>query len=394
MQLVNIIKPTHRCNLACKYCYNEDIRNPIMSLDTLEKSIYGTFDYFKRMNCFSQVHFIWHGGEPMLAGIDFYQKVIEFQKIFSKGISYINAIQTNGTLINNRWCEFFKKEGFFVSVSIDGPGICNDINRVYKNGKGSFDKILKGIKTLKNNGLEVGCALVISKSNKDYVEDIYYFMVKNNLPFNVIPLNKSGSAIANYEDIGISPNEYYEAWSKLYDKWFNATSDEYIYVSDFVRKTQAIIVGRAADCIGMAQCGNTNFSIDPVGDVYPCASLSSHTNLRYGNINRESLYHLMLSDVAKSYRTRESFYTCKSCKWIHVCHGGCPARTYKFHGNNLNMKDYYCDGLFKMYEHISKRLREKGIEPGSPYLDHMSDGLIGTNAYLKYKSNQIDVVYV
>ncbi|PHM73224.1 radical SAM protein [Xenorhabdus kozodoii] len=112
MQLVNIIKPTHRCNLACKYCYNEDIRHPVMTLEFLEKTIKDTFDYANDKKVFTYVHFIWHGGEPMLPGISFYENVVAFQEKYSNGIRYLNALQTNGTLITQRLCDFIKKINF------------------------------------------------------------------------------------------------------------------------------------------------------------------------------------------------------------------------------------------------------------------------------------------
>ncbi|MDE9484393.1 dynobactin maturation radical SAM/SPASM protein DynA, partial [Xenorhabdus bovienii] len=295
MQLVNITKPTHRCNLACKYCYNEDIRHPVMTLETLEKTIKDTFDYANDKKVFTYVHFIWHGGEPMLPGINFYENVVDFQEKYSNGIKYLNALQTNGTLITQRWCDFIKKNKFFMSISIDGPKDLNDKNRVTHKDTGSFNKIIEGINKLRKNDINVGCALVMSKTNMNHTDEIYDFMFENKLPFNVIPLNKSGNAVDNYQDLGLGPDEYYLPWSKLYDKWFYAEPENYIFVSDFVRKTQAILAGRAADCIGMAQCGNTSFSVDPVGDLYPCASLSAQPGMKYGNLQNNSILELMNS---------------------------------------------------------------------------------------------------
>ncbi len=382
MLFVNVIKPTHRCNLACKYCYNEDVRKPIMTLDILEKTILETFSYTKKVKEFTSIDFIWHGGEPMLAGLDFYKKVIELQNKYSGDMHYTNILQTNGTLINNKWADFLLNNKFLVSISIDGPKLYHDKNRIDKKGNGSFDRVIASIKKLHNIGLICGSALVISKANKDYVEEIYDFMVENHIPFNIIPLNKSGNAINEYNELGLMPDEYAEPWIKLYNLWFDAKKDKYIYIADFINKTKSILLGRAADCEGLSQCGNANCSTDPLGDIYPCASLSGISSLIYGNLNQQSLDKIMHSPVARKFRTRQPTYSCTHCKWQYICHGGCQARSYKFFNNDQEHKDYYCPSLYKMYEHVEKKLATKGIVAGSPFPEHMKDGLGNTIAYL------------
>ncbi|EKO1024660.1 radical SAM protein [Salmonella enterica subsp. enterica] len=383
MNFINVIKPTHLCNLACRYCYNEDERNPIMTLITLEKVIKETFDYVETVGGFTGVEFIWHGGEPFFVGIDFYNYVVLYQKKHNKGINYINTIQTNGTLINNKWIKFIKDNDFIISLSIDGDKNSHDLNRIYKNGKGSFDKVMKGAKKLKQNGINFGSVLVVNKINQNDVEELYRFFVKEQIVFNIIPLVKSGRANDNFQDLGLDADEYFEPWRKVYDLWFDANDKEYIQVSDFVRKTQSIIAGRAADCIGMSQCGNANCSTDPLGDIYPCASLSGHNDLKYGNINQHTLYELFNIPVAYNWRNRPINQDCSVCQWQHVCHGGCQSRSYKFYAGDYRTKDYYCPSLKKMYEHIKNRLLERDIISATPYTNHMDDGLGETKAYLR-----------
>lgn len=382
MNFINVIKPTHLCNLSCRYCYNEDERKPIMSINTLEKVIKETFTYVEIVGGFTGVEFIWHGGEPFFVGLDFYQEVIKFQKKYCNGISYVNTIQTNGTLINNKWMDFIDKHDFAISLSIDGDKNTHDANRVYKNGKGSFSNVMKGAKKLKEAGITFGSVLVVSKANKNQVEDLYKFFVQEEIGFNIIPLIKSGRANDNYKDLGLDADEFSEPWIKVYDLWFDAGDDDYIQVSDFVRKTQAIIAGRAADCMGMSQCGNANCTTDPLGYIYPCASLSGHDDLIYGNINEQPLLNLFNSKIAYEWRNRPINDDCTECKWQHVCHGGCQSRSYKFYSGNYRLKDYYCPSLKRMYEHVELRLQEKGILPSAPFTNHMDDGLGGTKAYL------------
>lgn len=373
MQLINLIKPTHICNLACTYCYNDDVRAPIMSEEVLERVIEQTFSYVRATNSYENITFFWHGGEPMVAGLPFYQRAVDFQKKHCGNIKYDNNMQTNGILINANWLAFLKGNEFKIGISIDGPKELHDKYRVDHRGRGSFDRVFSAIEKVKKSGVPFGVVLVISKATKDHVEEIYEHLVRNNLPFNLNPTNRSGGARETYDELGLEANEYGEAWIRMYDRWFNSDPG-FVEVQDFVAKTRSVIYGRGADCVGLSQCGNSTISTDPLGDVYPCGSLSGHYDTRYGNIVDNELIDLMRSTNAIEYRHRKVDPHCAQCKWQHVCHGGCPARAYKFYHDN-HRRDYYCPSLYMMYEHIEKRLQERGITAALPHPDHLHDGL-------------------
>jgi uncharacterized protein len=328
-----------------------------MHSSVLERSIEQTFNYINQTRAGRIATFIWHGGEPMIAGRDFYMEALEYQVKYAQGARIENSIQTNGSLIDEKWIHLFKKAGIGVSISIDGPEEINDKNRVDHQGNGSYKRVIEKISMVKDAGIPLGVCLVISKSNKDRASEIYEFLVDNRLPFNIIPLNKSGSARENYLDLGLEADEYAEPWIAMYDRWFTADSD-YVYCSDFVYKTRAIFSGIPADCIGLKNCSATNISIDPIGDVYPCASLSGHQDTKYGNIMESDLQEILNSNTARKYLNRATDPQCAECKWQHICHGGCQARAYKFFGEN-NKRDYYCPSLFRIYEHVESRLAEK-----------------------------------
>ncbi|MBB4209969.1 uncharacterized protein EV659_10128 [Rhodothalassium salexigens DSM 2132] len=354
-----VIKPTHICNLACTYCYNDDVRDPVMRDETLERTIAETFAYARAHAPGRRVSFIWHGGEPMVAGRAFYEQACDLQRHYAGDLTYANSIQTNGVLINDAWLDLFARERFSLSVSIDGPKPVHDAYRLDKRGRGSFDRVMAAVESVQAAGLPLGVCVVISRANRDRVDELYDLLAARGLPFNVIPINKSGGAREAYDDVGLGREDYAEPWIRLYDRWFDADED-YVYCSDFVFKTRAIAAGRPADCVGLARCADTNISIDPVGDVYPCASLSGHADTRYGNILDADLATLMAGPVARAYRDRAVDPQCARCRWQHVCHGGCQARSYKFFGD-IDARDYYCPSLFRVYEHIARRLDERGV---------------------------------
>lgn len=368
MIFTNVVKPTHICNLNCTYCYNDDVRDPVMRDETLERVIAQTFHYVENHAPQRTVNFIWHGGEPMVPGLRFYEKIVRLQKDYSGDIVHSNSIQTNGVLIDDRWIDFFREHNFGVSISIDGPKRLHDRFRIDFRGRGSFDRVFEAIEKVQAAGLPLGVCVVISRANLEHVDEIYDFVSSRKLPFNIIPLNRSGGARHHYDEVGLDAEEYAPAWIKLFDRWLEADQD-YVYCSDFVFKMRAILAGRPADCIGLASCANTNISTDPVGDVFPCATLSGHEDTRYGNIVEDDLHTIMNGAVAQDYRARKVDAQCAQCKWQHVCHGGCPARSYKFYGD-FHRRDYYCPSLFAIYEHIEKRAVGHGLEIAPPHPSH------------------------
>lgn len=358
MYLTNIIKPTHICNLACKYCFNEDTRAPIMTEDTLFRVVTQSFLYLAKAPGPSVATFIWHGGEPMVAKLPFYERAVTLQKEHNIGIRYENVIQSNGLLLTNEWLDFIKRENFKLSISIDGTKALHDANRIYANGKGSFDHVMAKIKLAKEAGVPLGVCVVINKQNKDHVESIYDFLASEKIHFNIIPMTRGGDAINNYTDIGLEAEEYAEPWIKMFDKWYYANPDEYVYCSDFGTKSAAILSGSPTDCIGQTQCSRNNISTDPDGYVYPCATLSSNLEWNYGNINDVDLATLMQSAPAQKAQNRQEDPHCTHCKWRHVCHGGCLSRATKFYGT-IDTRDYYCPSLYRIYEHVESRLRQQ-----------------------------------
>lgn len=367
-----VIKPTHICNLSCSYCFNDDVRNSIMDFRTLSNAIKQAFEYAKVIK-FPDVLFIWHGGEPTVAGLDFYYEVVRLQKDLAKEINYSNIIQTNGILINGDWVEFVKESNFQLSISIDGNEVHNDKYRVDVNGKGSFLKIIRAMDLLTANRIQFGGCLTLHKGNISDAKEIYSFLAERKLGFHIVPLMKSGSARERYDEVGLSEDEYADAWIAMYDCWLDAVPT-YTYVADFAQRTEAVLRGEPTGCWTSSNCCDTNVSVDPEGKVFSCASVSATAGALYGNVNQDSFETLFASRNALFWRTRQHAEQCTSCKWFHVCHGGCMARSYKFFGD-IDVPDYYCNSLFRIYEHIEKRLAEKGIPIPPPSSNHICSQL-------------------
>lgn len=368
MDFINVIKPTHICNLACDYCYNEDERSPIMDEITLERVIEQTFCYVREVSKFSKAVFLWHGGEPLVPGLGFYKKVVSLQAAYAKNVPFTNAIQTNGTLISDAWAKFFSENRFSVGVSLDGPSHINDSARKDHNGGGSFKKVMKAIDCLRRYGINPGVVLTVTKRSVSCAEEIFDFFAQNNLSFQLVELSLSGNAKDNYRDVGITPEEYTQVWTTMFDKW-TSEDNPGIDCTSFRNRTKSLISGLPNGCQCLYMCADANISTDPVGDIYTCSTLTNNADCLYGNINRSTLSELMISPVAAAFRTKDTDPHCSACKWFHVCHSGCLSRSIKFKGR-IDVRDYYCDSLWKTWDHVAKRLDEFGVALAPVHPNH------------------------
>ena len=167
-----LAKPTGAiCNLSCSYCFFLDKKllypgsSFHMSYEVLESYI----QQLVKAHSSLQVTVAWQGGEPTLMGIDFYRRAIELQERYRKpGMTFENTIQTNGTLLNDEWCQFFKENNFLVGISIDGPREFHDSYRVDKKGKGTFDRVMCGLRLLQKHGVEYNVLTTINRINAEY----------------------------------------------------------------------------------------------------------------------------------------------------------------------------------------------------------------------------------
>ena len=151
-------KPTGAiCNLDCSYCFFLDKEELYpgskfrMTDEVLETYIRQLIEAHKT----PEVTVAWQGGEPTLMGVDFFRKAIAYQEKYRKpGMTFENTLQTNGTLLDDEWCEFFKENNYLIGLSLDGPRELHDANRVDKKGSPTFDRVMRGLRLLQKHGVE------------------------------------------------------------------------------------------------------------------------------------------------------------------------------------------------------------------------------------------------
>ena len=167
------------CNLDCAYCYY--LSKERLYPDSHFRMTDELLEQFTRQYIEAQrvpeVTFGWQGGEPTLMGLDFFQLAVELQQKYSRaGLRIHNALQTNGTTLNDEWCRFFREHGFLIGLSLDGPRVLHDAYRVDKAGSPTFDRVMDGAALLKKHGVEFNILTTVHAANADHPLQVYRFL--------------------------------------------------------------------------------------------------------------------------------------------------------------------------------------------------------------------------
>ena len=154
------------CNLRCKYCYYLEKSSLTPHPRPMSDEVLESFvrQYIEAQTTL-EVNFTWHGGEPLLRPISFYEKALGYQQRYARGRQIFNCIQTNATLIDDKWAEFFSRNNFLVGVSIDGPEEIHNSMRMGADGRGSYQDVLRGLRALARHGVEWNAMAVVNSLN-------------------------------------------------------------------------------------------------------------------------------------------------------------------------------------------------------------------------------------
>ena len=366
-----MLKPVgFTCNLACEYCYYTDKsalyrneKNAVMSEEILEKFI----EEYLNSQMQPQVLFTWHGGEPLMRPISFYKKALELQKQYGQGRQIDNCIQTNGTLLTDEWCRFFKENHFLVGISIDGPQEFHDEFRRNRQGIPSFHKVMKGINLLKKHGVEYNAMAVVNDFNVDYPLDFYHFFKEidcHYLQFSPIVerlyRHEDGSRLTLPEDARgelASFSVDAEAWGDflctIFDEWVQ--NDVGTYFVQLFDATLANWVGEQPGVCTLARtCGHAGV-MEFNGDVYSCDHFV-FPEYKLGNIRTQTLTGMMYSERQLKFGTDKHDRLpsqCRSCEYLFACNGECPKNRFLQTETGEPGLNYLCRGYKKFFDHVA-----------------------------------------
>ena len=352
------IKPVGaRCSLRCSYCYylkNADIsrsdEKSVMNDKTLENCIKQHFV----ASSSDTVLFTWHGGEPLLAGIDFYKKAVSIQKKYlPQGKSFLNGIQTNGTLITKEWCNFFAVNGFVVGISMDGPEVFHNAMRQTLNKCGSFEKTLNGYQLLYEYNVNPEILCVVNSYNVKYPIEVYDFF--KNLGVNYItflPLvEKINNGIEEVSKETVPALAFGLFLSAIFDEWIKKDIGK-IKIQIFEEALRTAFNQEHSLCIFREHCGSVPV-IERNGDFYPCDHFVDEDRL-LGNINEHNLSYFLNHPTQKAFgnaKLNSLPKYCIECEVIKMCNGECPKNRFITSPNGELELNYLCQGYQYFFNH-------------------------------------------
>lgn len=369
-----MIKPAGSlCNLDCHYCYyldKADIYNglqPKMTEETLELL---TKQYIEA-NDVPEVTFNWHGGEPLVMGLDFYRKAMELQQKYAGGKIIHNTLQTNGTLITREWAEFFKQHNFLIGISIDGPADIHDKFRKDKGGQPTFDKVMRGLTILRQTGVEFNTMSTINRASEGRGAEVYQFLKSIGSRYmqfmpvlehvkdgRIVPPGTPDSITAPWS---VSATGFGQFMCDMFDKWIRHDVGKY-----FVGHFDAALAGwcgvQPGTCAYAETCGG-NAVIEHNGDVYMCDHFV-YPEFKLGNIREKSLKEMLTSAemIRFGISKRNSLpVKCLRCQWVRLCNGECPKHRFSVTEDGQEGLNALCRGYEMFYSHTAphmKRMRD------------------------------------
>lgn len=328
------------CNLACSYCFylsrweGDGIR--AMAPEVLERYVR---EYIAAQPG-PEVTFAWQGGEPTLVGLGFFKRVVELQRHYlPAGWTCQNAIQTNGTLLDDEWCAFLAAERFLVGISLDGPPKLHDLVRTDRGGRPTAERVLAAIARLRRHRVEYNLLCVVGAHNAGQALQVYRYLRRQGTPFiQFIPLVERRRSERAHDFAGPYPDEPEggldpasvtpEAWGRflrtVFDEWVVADVGR-IFIRDFDNWLGMWTGLPSTLCVHAETCGDA-LLLETDGSVYSCDHYV-YPEYRIGRLGEDDLAGMVASARQRRFGTdkRDGLPpACRSCRWRPLCHGGCP----------------------------------------------------------------------
>ena len=356
-----MIIPTLGCPSKCAYCWSSEVGSPIMSIDTV-KDIVAWLKDFRN----DPVTFTFHGGEPLLAGADFYRQALP---MLSGELAHIEpnfALQTNLWKLTPELADVLAQYNIPLGSSLDGPQELNDLQR----SEGYFERTMNGYKLALEHGLQVQFICTFTSHSVQFKEDIFKFFMDNHLTLKLHPALPSLRS-DEPEKWALLPEKYGELLVYLLDRYLeNMEKIEVRNINDYAR---CVFTGRGTVCT-FVDCMENTFAVGPDGSIYPCYRFVGMPEYVMGNV-RDHPSQKDLAESAAGVRMRafKEFVDkeCKGCKHIRYCRGGCPYNAIAPTNGVIMGVDPHCPAYKRIFDEIADRFNQEmmgslGLEMGVP----------------------------
>lgn len=366
--------PTLGCPARCNYCWSSEPGSPVMSIETVNDVV----DWLKNFRN-DQVTFTFHGGEPLLAGLEFYQQALP---LLAHGLSELKpvfALQSNLWLMTPDLADILAEYHVPVGSSIDGPEEINDSQR----GTGYFRKTMKGYEIARAHGVEVRFICTFTAQSVKRREDIFNFFLMNGFTMKLHPALPSLKSNQPGQ-WALDPKEYGELLVYLLDQYLGHIGQiEIMNINDLFR---CVFTRRGSVCT-FVDCIGSTFAVGPDGSIYPCYRFIGMSEFCYGNVaDHPSLEDIRKTEAWKRMHRYIEFVdsACKECGHIRYCRGGCPYNAIVAHGGEDRGVDPNCAAYRRIFDEITDRFNQEmyGAMPmemtpfGAPLRNNKKPGLM------------------
>lgn len=370
------------CNLRCEYCFYLEKQHLYPAADGWQMSDVVLERYIREMIDSQQSHevsFAWQGGEPTLMGIDFYRKVLALQSKHAKGKRILNALQTNGTLLDDAWCEFLAREEFLVGISIDGPPVLHDRYRRDRHAGPTHDRVMQGLASLIRHGVEFNTLTVVNRHNAHEPLRVYRFLKEIGSRYmQFIPLveragstqacgfanrlapppgHGGGEDDATVTPWSVRPLDYGTFLCAIFDEWVRGdVGRHFVQIFDVML---GLWSGHGSSlCVFSHRCGNA-VALEHNGDVFSCDHFV-YPKYRLGNLMETPLRELVEGAVQREFGAAKAESLpacCRSCAFLGMCHGECPKHRFVESPDGEPGLNYLCAGYKHFFAHIDPYMR-------------------------------------
>lgn len=359
MQVVNmLIKPSGLCNMRCRYCFYAELSaartqtgDGMMQDETLDALVRGAFESAEE-----RVVFGFQGGEPLMAGLDFFRRFIELEEKYKRrGIHIEHTIQTNGLLIDDDWAEFFRKHRFLVGLSLDGNRELHDSWRLDAAGGGTYSRVVDALACLRRRGVGTNILCVVTGQLARRAESVYNALKSSGCRYlQFIPCLDPIDAERGKQQYSLSPQRYAAFLKTLFDLWYRDwESGDYVSIRLFDDYVHMLCGRQPGSCASAGRCGQY-LVVEHDGSVYPCDFYTAD-DWYLGNIRDTDAACIAACSRAAEFINigAQQPQKCAGCEYARLCRGGCRRdRTLKAAGT----ENYYCTAFRSFFSYAIERL--------------------------------------
>ncbi len=360
------------CNLDCEYCFyldKEKLYPETGSFRMKDEILENYVKQYIEAQQVNEVTFAWQGGEPTLMGVDFFRSAVRYQQKYRRtGMQIQNTFQTNATLLNDEWGQFFKQNNFLIGVSIDGPPETHDKYRYDKRGRSSSEQVIRGLRILQEHKVDYNVLCVVNRHNADYPMDVYNYFKQLGVEFmQFIPAVEHFGG-KNVSLRSVKARQYGKFLCTIFDEWVVNDIGK-IFVQIFDVALEAWLGYNPSLCVFNETCGDA-LAIEHNGDLYSCDHFVT-PDYHIGNITDNTIAEMVDSPFQRKFGTdkRDTLPEyCRTCEVKFACNGGCPKNRFIKTPTGEDGLNYLCAGYKQFFNHIDEpmKLMASAIQMGQP----------------------------